>query len=94
MTTCSEIIPEVPYVELATSCSFDHPEVLDVSVSIFICSQSVSDTFDRIHDWASKVIRRVDLPFIPFSWPQALIFQKIGTNDTYPVRWWGMRLHL
>jgi hypothetical protein len=59
--------PKIPDIDCAQSESLDHPLILGISVTILVCSQSMSNALHRVDDRTCKVVRWVNFPFIPVS---------------------------
>lgn len=56
--------PEIPDVYGSKFQRLDHPIVLRVSITVFVCPQSMSNTLEGVNDGASKIVSGVDLPLV------------------------------
>jgi hypothetical protein len=56
--------PEIPDVDRSQRQSLDHPLILRISVTIFVCPECMRDPFDGVDNGTSKVVSRVHLPFL------------------------------
>ena len=58
-------IPEIPDMNLAKAKCVNHPQILRVSITVFVSPESMGNTLERINNRAGKIVGRIDLPLSP-----------------------------
>ncbi len=76
---------KVPNLDLADAHGVGHPPILRIAVAVLVCTKSMSDAFDGVDNGASKVVGRIDLPFVTErTWVNAS--KVMESMLCYPVR--------
>ena len=55
---------EIPNANRSKPERLDHPVVLGIPITVLVGPQSMCNTFNRIDDWASKIVCGVNLPLV------------------------------